>query len=102
MAEAVGFEPTEHFYSSVFKTGAINRTLPHFHEKLGTLARTRTEKNNTPFERAAFTNLATRALDVRVRFELTVLQFCRLLHWASLPPHDNMVLRMGIEPIFTT
>ena len=28
------FELTEHFCSSVFKTGAINRTLPHFHEKL--------------------------------------------------------------------
>ena len=34
MAEAVRFELTEHFYSSVFKTGAINQTLPHFH-KLG-------------------------------------------------------------------
>ena len=31
MAEAVRFELTEHFCSSVFKTGAINRTLPHFH-----------------------------------------------------------------------
>ena len=30
---------------------------------LGTPARIRTEKNNTPFERAAFTNLATRALN---------------------------------------
>jgi hypothetical protein len=25
-------------------------------------------------------------LEHRVRFELTVLEFCRLLHWASLPP----------------
>ena len=25
------FELTEHFYSAVFKTAAINRTLPHFH-----------------------------------------------------------------------
>ena len=31
MAEAVRFELTEHFCSSVFKTGAINRTLPRFH-----------------------------------------------------------------------
>ncbi len=30
MAEAVRFELTEHFCSSVFKTGAINRTLPRF------------------------------------------------------------------------
>ena len=32
LAEAVRFELTEHFYSSVFKTGAINRTLPHFQD----------------------------------------------------------------------
>jgi hypothetical protein len=31
MAEAVRFELTEHFCSSVFKTGAINQALPHFH-----------------------------------------------------------------------
>ena len=31
IAEAVRFELTEHFCSSVFKTGAINRTRPHFH-----------------------------------------------------------------------
>jgi hypothetical protein len=30
LAEAVRFELTEPFGSSVFKTGAINRTLPHF------------------------------------------------------------------------
>ena len=30
LAEAVRFELTEHFCSSVFKTGAINQTLPHF------------------------------------------------------------------------
>jgi len=38
-----------------------NHSATHAH-KSGTLARTRTENNNTPFERAAFTNLATRAL----------------------------------------
>ena len=27
-------------------------------------------------------------LDVRVRFELTVLRICNPLHWATLPPHD--------------
>ena len=30
LAEAVRFELTEHFCSSVFKTGAISQTLPHF------------------------------------------------------------------------
>jgi hypothetical protein len=30
MAEAVRFELTEHFYSTVFKTVAISRTRPHF------------------------------------------------------------------------
>lgn len=34
MAEAVGFEPTDPFRPSVFKTGAISRTLPHFLKKL--------------------------------------------------------------------
>ena len=37
MAEAVRFELTEHFCSSVFKTGAINRTLPHFHFLAGVI-----------------------------------------------------------------
>jgi hypothetical protein len=27
-------------------------------------------------------------MDVRVRFELTVLRICNPLHWATLPPHD--------------
>ena len=31
LAEAVRFELTDPFEPSVFKTGAINRTLPHFH-----------------------------------------------------------------------
>ena len=31
LAEAVRFELTDLLQSSVFKTGAINRTLPHFH-----------------------------------------------------------------------
>ena len=30
LAEAVRFELTEPYGSSVFKTGAISRTLPHF------------------------------------------------------------------------
>ena len=37
MAEAVRFELTEHFYSTVFKTVAINRTLPHFHFLAGVI-----------------------------------------------------------------
>ena len=31
MEESVGFEPTEHFCSTVFKTVALNQTLPTFH-----------------------------------------------------------------------
>ena len=31
LVEAVRFELTDPFEPSVFKTGAINRTLPHFH-----------------------------------------------------------------------
>ena len=30
MAEVVGFEPTVPLGTSVFKTGALNQTLPHF------------------------------------------------------------------------
>lgn len=35
MEESVGFEPTEHFCSTVFKTVALNQTLPTFHVALG-------------------------------------------------------------------
>ena len=31
----MGFEPTEHFCSTVFKTVALNQTLPTFHVALG-------------------------------------------------------------------
>lgn len=31
LEESVGFEPTEHFCSTVFKTVALNQTLPTFH-----------------------------------------------------------------------
>lgn len=31
MEDSVGFEPTEHFCSTVFKTVAINQTLPTIH-----------------------------------------------------------------------
>lgn len=31
LEESVRFELTEHYYSSVFKTDAINQTLPTFH-----------------------------------------------------------------------
>ena len=31
LEESVGFEPTEHFCSTVFKTVAITQTLPTFH-----------------------------------------------------------------------
>ena len=31
-------------------------------------------------------------MEHRVRFELTALEFCRLLHWASLPPVRKFVL----------
>ena len=34
LAETVRFELTDHFWSTVFKTVAINRTLPHFHCQL--------------------------------------------------------------------
>jgi hypothetical protein len=37
-------------------------------------------------------------MEVRVRFELTVLRICNPLHWATLPSHYNLVLRDGIEP----
>jgi hypothetical protein len=65
-----------------------NRPLYHSSINFGTPARSRTGRySNTPFERAAFTYLATGAfLEQRVGFEPTVLEFCRLLHWASLPP----------------
>ena len=88
LVEAVRFELTDPFGSSVFKTGAINRTLPHFHNLWYPCSDSNRDTYGTPFERADFTNLSTRAysLEHRVRFELTVLQFCRLLHWASLPP----------------
>ena len=35
MEESVRFELTEHYCSSVFKTDAINQTLPTFHVALG-------------------------------------------------------------------
>jgi hypothetical protein len=38
--EAVRFELTDPFEPSVFKTGAINRTLPHFHIGVGSQIRT--------------------------------------------------------------
>ncbi len=50
MVEAVRFELTDPFEPSVFKTGAINRTLPHFHKNyLGVTyeIRTRTNKVTT-------------------------------------------------------
>ena len=53
LAEAVRFELTVPFDTSVFKTGAINRTLPHFH-KLGGKSEIRTH---------GFTVLQTVALD---------------------------------------
>lgn len=40
LEESVGFEPTEHFCSTVFKTVALNQTLPTFRvtgEKTGYL-----------------------------------------------------------------
>ena len=80
MAEAVRFELTVPFDTSVFKTGAINRTLPHFHN-----------------------------LEVRVRFELTTLQFCRLLLWTTQPSyhwcivmdsnHRQPACKAGILPL---
>ena len=81
--EGVRFELTDPFGSSVFKTGAINRTLPTFHIEAhspprsmisrresnpesmllyGAPNRIRTDSYDTPFERAAFTNLAIGAL----------------------------------------
>ncbi len=45
----------------VFKTSAISRTLPHFHDT-GAPNRIRTDSYDTPFERAAFTNLAIGAI----------------------------------------
>lgn len=35
LEESVRFELTEHYCSSVFKTDAINQTLPTFHVALG-------------------------------------------------------------------
>ena len=34
-------------------------------------------------------------MEQRVRFELTVLQFCRLLHWATLPPLHKAYREIG-------
>ena len=36
----MGFEPTEHFCSTVFKTAALNQTLPTFHVSRLTKQRT--------------------------------------------------------------
>jgi hypothetical protein len=58
LAEAVRFELTEPFGSSVFKTGAINRALPHFRYNL----------------------------EHRAGFEPAALGICSPLHWATLPP----------------
>jgi hypothetical protein len=60
--------------TSVFKTGAINQTLPRFRKT---------------------------KLEHRVRFELTVLRICNPLHWATLPPVHYMEDRRGIEPLFS-
>ena len=46
MAEAVRFELTEHFCSLVFKTSAINRTRPHFHNLV------RPERIELPLQRS--------------------------------------------------
>jgi len=36
-------------------------------------------------------------LEVRVRFELTILGICSPLHWATLPPHCNkLIIKMYI------
>ena len=55
LAEAVRFELTEHFCSSVFKTGAISQTLPHFH-LIGGCGRNRTYgvSHVTDLQSAAF------------------------------------------------
>ena len=85
LVEAVRFELTDPFGSSVFKTGAFSQALPHFL----ILWYPCPESNReivTPFERAAFTYLATGALECRAGVEPAVLRFCRPLHWASLPP----------------
>ena len=42
MAEVVGFEPTDPFEPSVFKTAALSQTQPHF-LKLGTPCLIRTD-----------------------------------------------------------
>ena len=64
LAEAVRFELTEPFGSSVFKTGAINRALPHFRYNL----------------------------EHRAGFEPAALGICSPLHWATLPPMRNFYL----------
>ena len=69
LAEVVGFEPTDPFEPSVFKTAALSHAQPYFLN-----------------------------LEQRVRFELTILRICNPLHWTSLPPLHCLVPAEGIEP----
>ena len=63
MAEAVRFELTEHFCSSVFKTGAINRTLPHFH-KFGRGYKNRTCAKNFKGSCATITPIPNKSIQI--------------------------------------
>jgi hypothetical protein len=64
----VRFELTVHFYTTVFKTVAINRTLPHF-----------------------------LYLEQRAGFEPAVLGICSPLHWAALPPLHFLAYPQRLE-----
>ena len=70
LAEVVGFEPTDPFEPSVFKTAALSHAQPYFLN-----------------------------LEQRVRFELTVLRICNPLHWTSLPPLHYWYQRRESNPI---
>ena len=79
------FELTEHFCSSVFKTGAINRALPHFH--LLMVQPPGIEPGSTVLQTAAMTTSAKVAKSV-----VNYLSYYTPLTRASLEPPG------GIEP----
>ena len=102
MAEVVGFEPTDPFEPSVFKTAALSHAQPYF---LILVPRAGVEPaskflflrettlpiclpgHKEKLQRKSYAlEVEAMFLEQRVRFELTVLRICNPLHWATLPP----------------
>ena len=86
LAEAVRFELTAPYGTTVFKTAALNRAQPHFLNWYP--GRDLNPQQNCLLNSRVYLIVcATGALEVRVRFELTTLRICNPIHWTTLAPH---------------